>query len=295
MKQLPIGMALWLLQGSELADCVEWVIRHGFAGVSLYQSFADLPDGERGAAAQRIREAGLIVNYHANIPGFAGAGTEISWGRVEALLADVAWWHENAGGMRAFCIDPIHTADAGGSRRFDVELNGCVMRLAQERLGGLGVRVGVENSFGEPGSYQFPEQMRDFRQACGVPGLGLLLDAGHANIHVARYAGGSGAIGDYVRQLPLEILDVHVTDNLGLRDEHRHVGYGSLDVPALLAALAERGYAGPLTVEVCVDIIEGRYAADISRDEQVAPILATRAALLDAMVRRAPAACRVLT
>ena len=43
----PIGVALWLLEGKSMIDCVEWVIKNKFAGVSLLQNAMEVDKYER--------------------------------------------------------------------------------------------------------------------------------------------------------------------------------------------------------------------------------------------------------
>ena len=117
----------------------------------------------------------------------------------------------------------------------------------------------VENSFGANKAFRSLPEFRRFRELCPGPTVGMLLDTGHANIHV-RSDGvqGESEIGAFVRGLPLDVLEVHFSDNHGESDEHLPLGSGNLDLPALVAALKASDFAGVLTVEVCPGLVARR-------------------------------------
>jgi sugar phosphate isomerase/epimerase len=153
------------------------------------------------------------------------------------------------------------------------------MRRLTAHLAPEGVRVGIENTFFGTPSLASPKEIQDFQAVCGLADLHLLLDTGHLNIHLAGRANAS----EYLRRLNLPVAEVHVSDNCGEKDEHLQLGRGVLDFADLARGLKETGFQGPITVEVCVDILRGRYAAHLDRPEQLAPILETRDRILKAL------------
>jgi sugar phosphate isomerase/epimerase len=115
--------------------------------------------------------------------------------------------------------------------------------------------------------------------------MGMLLDVGHANIHVRSDDNGGehrGDIAAYVRRLPHEFLEVHLSDNKGVEDDHMYLGWGNLDLPALFGALKERNFRGKLTVEVCYDRMGGKAAADIREPAETDGLLISREKVLSA-------------
>ena len=273
----PIGMAAWLLAGGTLVDRMDWLIANGFEGVSILQSITECDAAERAEAAAAIAQANLTVTYHGNVHHKLTASGELDVDFTRRMCDDVIWWHENAGAVQSCCSDPIHAVDADGQAAFSMDMNRRHMQMLADALGPRGIRAGIENGFGGAERFRSLDDIARFRAACSPVDIGLLLDAGHANIHV-RSDGidGESEIGHYVTQLPLEILEVHFSDNLGHRDEHKQLGYGNGDLPALLAALKRRHFAGAFTIEVCVDILSGRYGADIHNPAQTDPILISR-------------------
>ncbi len=71
--------------------------------------------------------------------------------------------------------------------------------------------------------------------------FGICLDIGHASFR--------GDLPGTIRSLGRSIVYVHASDNHQMTDEHALPGEGVIGWPAVLAALDEVGYQGPITVE----------------------------------------------
>mgnify|MGYP001039904385 CR=1 FL=1 len=276
----PLAMALWLLKGRSLPDRVQWLVANGFTGTSLLQSVMDVDSAERTDAAAAIKAGGLSFTYHGNVQRKLTTAGGLDADFIARMIDDVIWWHENAGGAISCCSDPIHIPGSDGNPIFAAELCAELMRLLHAGLAAHGIRVGIENGFGGGRKFCSLANIADFKEASQVPGLGMLLDAGHANIHV-RSDGVEGEtdIDAFVRNLPLDVIEVHFSDNAGRKDEHRQLGQGSLDLKTLLAALKDTSFSGNLTLEVCIDILSNQYAADIDDPKQTDPLLVSRDAL----------------
>ena len=95
------------------------------------------------------------------------------------------------------------------------------------------------------------------------PQLGLTLDIGHANIG----PDGMTRILTFIRRFKGRLRHVHVSDNLGCRDDHLPVGEGQIDFPAVAEALNQIGYQGGLTLEI---FTENRDDLVRSRDRMAA-------------------------
>ena len=78
------------------------------------------------------------------------------------------------------------------------------------------------------------------------PQLGLTLDIGHAHIG----PDGMPRILTFIQRFASRLRHLHVSDNLGRRDDHLPIGDGLIDFPAVAAALQRIGYQGGLTLEV---------------------------------------------
>jgi len=79
-----------------------------------------------------------------------------------------------------------------------------------------------------------------------VPGLICHIDTGHSNLCGRRPEEVLKYFGDRVKH-------IHISDNNGLSDLHLPPGAGSIDWPAVFAALRDIGYDRTLTIEVFSD------------------------------------------
>lgn len=278
-----VGMAFWLLSGGSGPERVAWLAAQGFQSLSLLINDPDAGDPARDDTARAIRDSGLLASCHPNYQCAVKPDGSLDADRIRRLNDQVLAWHAHAGGMYAACSDPIVVPTAHGDTVFSTERNRELMQMAADAFRPAGIRFGWENTFGAPDRCQSAEDINRFAAACAMPGLGLLLDLGHLNIHLHSAAAPTRDPELFIRKLAVVIHEVHVTDNLGQRDEHRHLGYGNLDLTAVMRGLRAIGYRGPLVVEVCVDILAGRYGSDIHDPAQTAPVLATRDRLTAAL------------
>jgi ribosomal protein S12 methylthiotransferase accessory factor len=85
------------------------------------------------------------------------------------------------------------------------------------------------------------------RLAAAVPGLTLALDTGHCVVSGRFTPGGA------VRAFAPHLGAVAVEDMPRGRHEHRAPGEGDVDLPAVLGALHDVGYAGLVSLELSRD------------------------------------------
>jgi sugar phosphate isomerase/epimerase len=273
----PIGMALWLLSGGQMMDRIEWLIDNGFQGLSFLQSAIDIDEHERKDVAAAIVSAQLYVTYHGNVHHKLKESGGLDTDFVNRMIDDVIWWHENTNGVYSCCSDSINPPREDGTTAFDFDLNKQHLDLMAGRLSTYGICVGIENSFGKEHRLCALNDIAHMKEICSGSQIGMLLDAAHANIHV-RSDGieDENNIGTYVSKLPLEVLEVHFSDNVGKQDEHKQLGYGNLDLGDLFNALKSNGFAGKFTIEVCVDILSGKYGSSIYDSKQTDALLISR-------------------
>ena len=273
----PIGMAFWLLEGGRLMDRIDWLIRNGFQGVSLLQSILDIDPSERQDVAAAIKSEQLYVTYHGNVHHKLTDSGKLDESFINRMLDDVIWWHENTNGVYSCCSDPIKVLQPDGTRMFDFDLNARHLHLMSDRLSKHGIRVGIENGFGGKNKFSTLNDISRMKETCSDIKIGMLLDAAHANIHVrSDGVADEDNINAYVSKLPLEIWEVHFSDNLGRRDEHKQLGYGNLNLKDLFAGLRSSGFSGKFTIEVCLDILSRKYASDINNPQQMDALLISR-------------------
>ena len=78
------------------------------------------------------------------------------------------------------------------------------------------------------------------------PTLQMTLDTGHANIS----APAGSRLLELVERFGNRLGHIHISDNLGKRDDHLAVGQGTVDFSTLISRLVELGYDDTITLEV---------------------------------------------
>jgi sugar phosphate isomerase/epimerase len=164
------------------------------------------------------------------------------------------------------CLDAFHIIGAAWmnvhpdrhapmhSRQFCIEQN---IRSFEELLAHareLGIGIMIENL---PGDYNSAWQLGELLDP--VPGLGLHLDIGHANLQVPF-----NTTEEILAAYGSRLRHVHLHDNKGGHaDLHLPLGSGTLDLRAAVRALKRCGYDGTITLEV---FTPDRHYLSYSRD-----------------------------
>lgn len=78
------------------------------------------------------------------------------------------------------------------------------------------------------------------------PTLQMTLDTGHANIN----APAGSRLLELVERFGNRLGHIHISDNLGKRDDHLAVGQGTVDFSTLISRLVELGYDDTITLEI---------------------------------------------
>jgi sugar phosphate isomerase/epimerase len=97
-----------------------------------------------------------------------------------------------------------------------------------------GVTVAIENL---PEKYGFlmktPEDFHRLYKETNLP-IGIVLDVGHANLEAQ--------VEPFLKKLPEKIVHIHVSDNVGINDQHLGIGYGAIDWQWFADALKKISY-----------------------------------------------------
>jgi len=114
---------------------------------------------------------------------------------------------------------------------------------ALEHLGAfarpLGVKILVENLLNEA---TLPEHLNSILTIGHLDGISVCLDTGHAHITVG--------VQQAIATLGNRIVNVHVHDNHGEKDEHLWPGMGSIDWPGAMSSLADLATPPALVLEI---------------------------------------------
>ena len=129
----------------------------------------------------------------------------------------------------------------------------------------LGLSVCLENMFPRFQTFfeppHFTEILKQFRD------LKLTIDTGHANIGNPD----DFRILEFVRKFGHRLGHVHLSDNLGQRDDHLPLGKGTIDFEIFAQALKQSGYNDTITLEI---FSEDRRQLQSSKEEFAAMLAA---------------------
>jgi sugar phosphate isomerase/epimerase len=132
------------------------------------------------------------------------------------------------------------------------------------RAGELGLCLCIENMFPRLGPYVEPDDFEPIFK--DFPELKFVLDTGHA--HIGDTTG--RRITDFIERFGHRLCHLHVSDNLGLSDDHLPVGRGTVPFNAVARAMASSGYNGSITLEIFDDdrnaVVESRRALEVLFD-----------------------------
>lgn len=125
-------------------------------------------------------------------------------------------------------------------RAFWIERNLVSLHEMHETSVATGVKLMIENL---PGVFNTVKEMAEILDP--IPGLGLHLDVGHANLQVAY-----NTTDELVARFGPRLAHVHLHDNNGNADLHLPLGAGRIDYVRHLKSLKQSGYDGTITLEV---------------------------------------------
>ncbi|MFH1707917.1 MAG: TIM barrel protein, partial [Planctomycetota bacterium] len=83
------------------------------------------------------------------------------------------------------------------------------------------------------------------------PRTGILVDVGHMHMRMTQSDYFSGmTVADYLDRLPLPLVELHLHDNHGDKDEHGHFGLGTVPFADIAAWVKAHTYDGECTIEI---------------------------------------------
>lgn len=141
----------------------------------------------------------------------------------------------------------------------DLDVIGKVAELTHAN----GVRLAVETCFypdAEGALQPDAELVIKVVETLNMDDVGVNVDTGHNLIgqshgreaDLERILSGEEkqTLPDLVRRIGKKLFTTHLQDNFGMNDDHQAPGFGYIDWEALLPALLETGYQGPLMMEL---------------------------------------------
>jgi sugar phosphate isomerase/epimerase len=220
---------------------IEWIAAMGlgFIDLTLEPPMAASWKVDRAAVRRSLECHGLgVVGHTAFYLPIASGIEEIRRASLEELRRCVDVFAEI--GARWMNVHPDRHAPMH-DRRFFIEKNlatlGELLPYAAER----GIGLMVENL---PGDFNTARDLGELLDP--LPGLGLHLDIGHANLLVVQ-----STVEELLSAYGSRLRHVHLHDNKGgAADLHLPLGTGSVDVRRAVRSLKALGYDGTITLEV---------------------------------------------
>ncbi len=90
----------------------------------------------------------------------------------------------------------------------------------------------------------------DLQPLLGSLNYGVLIDVGHLNLSIRKYKYIEVHVEQYFAELPVPLVEVHLSDNDGEEDQHKPLGAGNVDFAAAAKGLKRIGFDGLTTIEI---------------------------------------------
>lgn len=206
-----------------LEEEIDFTIKHGF---KVFEIFFDgfWPWDIKRDLREKIKEISqkynILLQVHAPIE------------RVEPW-EDVLKETINFTGHTGSTLLTIHP------QKKDMNIYKNIFSMAKEK----GIFIGLEN-YKETDRFHSPSDMINIlSHFSDYSNTGITFDTGHANIY--------GNPVNYLKSLPdyIKILNIHLHDNPGERDNHMTMGEGNINFPDLIYCLEEKNYTGNFIIE----------------------------------------------
>ena len=152
------------------------------------------------------------------------------------LEADLLVLHPRSLGVEEGTLD-LHPSAQLGDADFRRIID--IVKHARDR----GVVLALEN-----GTLEVLQQIRDHvKVELGTNNFRICIDTGHANLHREQDA---SYLLRLIEEFRNELIQVHLSDNLGKSDEHNLPGKGNIEWPEVIAALKTMDFKGPVVFEL---------------------------------------------
>jgi sugar phosphate isomerase/epimerase len=247
---LKIGLSTWSLLGLDVVSAVRAVGDAGFAYIELWgdapHAFPDWVN--RGSLKDALSSYRMVVTMHAPF-AYLNPATPFQpvKGAVENTLEDFVRFGDylEARVITVHAGNVHNEALVPGSAENAISTIRKMVKVADGRLA-----ISVENQSRSTSKYDYPlattpESLEGFLGA--VEGLRFTLDTGHAHVNglnpsrVAQWAGS-------------RLIEVHLSDNAGISDDHLIPGMGTADLKKLKENLSGTD------VLLCLELNPHRYS-----------------------------------
>jgi sugar phosphate isomerase/epimerase len=222
-------------QGVPLVTLIADLANAGFGGVSIDpQLMLEMTDTVRRDVASAVADLELVVALH---------------GSFDTPIEDLGNLADLLGPQLGnITFDPVLGWTSAGlifsTKRMSPYLQE-LENLAKQH----GFSYGVEDFPETPFALQMYQD--DLSPLLESDRFGILIDIGHFNESVHKYGYYKGVNPEeHFAQLPLRLLEVHLSDNNGKEDQHLPLGMGTIDFASVARGLRKIGFDGLSTIEI---------------------------------------------
>lgn len=227
------SVAVWNYPGSNLENAKEF-IRRGFDEVSwLGNTFANMTEAEDEALVELLKSTGTTFTVHYGLPDVDNAEACEAFKKA---IDRCAAWQAKYGCLKHLTFDFW----------YDIDLSMPNLERAIKAMRGSGTTLACEDI---PLNGRLLDKFTSLLTKDDK--YGLLIDLGHMNIR--QHTMQLNEPEDYtsaIAGLPLDVVEVHLHNNRGRKDEHMYITYGNLPLAACIEGLKRKKFDGSVTVEV---------------------------------------------
>jgi sugar phosphate isomerase/epimerase len=220
-----------MLTTQNILDDLNFAVENGFDWFEIARDFPQIKE------TSKSNGLGLIVHMPSYLPTSTRL-PELKKGVIDYAKNGIIF-AKNIGSDRI----TLHTgfAEMGTTEMFYDSLIKNLKTIVKigERYG---VNICLENFDNKPTALCI--EMKDYLNVLNsVEGLKSTMDVGHANTTQIKPHEYFASVKDFV-------MNMHIHDNNGKRDEHKCIGEGNIDYKKLFSECKEANYSGPFTLEL---------------------------------------------
>ncbi len=231
------GIAIWnyCWKAEDLPGWINEFADHGFEAISLN---AGQFTGECAEYLPPAVEALRRRNLRATVHGSASMDFQLMKTMAQAI----------GDRLDVFSMDSVMRKDSRGALH-DAKRIKAALSYLQELTEGTRVALAIEDfPLDTPALKYFAA---DLGTVYEHERTGILIDVGHMHMRMTGEEYFSGmSVADYFRRLPSPLVEVHLHDNNGKRDQHAHFGFGSVPFPDIAGVLRAMRFNGVCTIEI---------------------------------------------
>lgn len=268
-----VGIAIWNLKAGNIGEKMKKIVNMGFNSISFLGSFFEQENEE--SVINVIKENNLMVTYHLS---FFGVNKDKTIEYLDLRLENILKFIKKGGlqdNIWSICFDPAFNKVKGSKEvKFDFKTTVGALNYTLKKMDKI--KVGIEN-------WLINSKIEDLIQIKKAVNnkrrIGMLLDIGHLHISFKKNIVDRDSLADYLRDLPFEIIELHIHDNDGKTDLHFPLGSGNIDYNFFLDSIINSGKFNKNGV-VTIEVIPNLKPVSIDNNKMMKEILATKNVLL---------------